>query len=177
MFHSFFSSLARSRYLSFFSFSFNFTLSSSNSAIFFIVDYFRVKSSSRDYYYHYYYYYFTSCESLALASADDLSLGTEWLLVSSSLLDSSQYSGWSQQSECFRLVLRFSTLPAPLGTIPSPPIISNITVTIMFHCFLVLWQGPTICLFFTWHILKSKIGDRNRGLPERSLFNSYYTEV
>ena len=53
MFHSFFNSLARSRYLSFFSLSFNFNLWSAgtaNSTIFFflVVDYNKVRSSDQD---------------------------------------------------------------------------------------------------------------------------------
>ena len=80
-FHSFFSSLARSRYLSLFSFSFSFTQWSAGSAkstirqVLFIVDYHKVLLSSREqviclylkipkkfvrlincYYYYYYYY-------------------------------------------------------------------------------------------------------------------------
>ena len=38
-----------------------------------------------------------------------------------------------------------------MGSIPSGPIIIGITVTIIFHHFyLVLWQGPGICLFFRY---------------------------
>ena len=57
MFHSFFHSLARSRYLSFFSDSFNFTLWSARTAkstilqvlfFFFFVDYYKVWSSDHD---------------------------------------------------------------------------------------------------------------------------------
>ena len=64
MFHSFFNSLARSRYLSFFSLSFRFILWSTGTAkstilqiSLFFVDYYEVWSSGRDYYYYYYYYY------------------------------------------------------------------------------------------------------------------------
>ena len=55
MFYSFFNSLARSRYLSFFSHSFNFILWSAGTAkstilqiLFFVVDYYKVWSSGRD---------------------------------------------------------------------------------------------------------------------------------
>ena len=58
MFHSFFNSLARSRYLSFFSLSFRFILWSAGTAtstilqilffFFFFVDYYKVRSSGRD---------------------------------------------------------------------------------------------------------------------------------
>ena len=61
MFHSFFNYLARSRYLSFFSFSFRFILWSAGTAkstilqiLFIFVDYFEVWSC-----YYYYYYYYT----------------------------------------------------------------------------------------------------------------------
>ena len=72
MFHSFFNSLARSRYLSFFSLSFRIILWSAGTA----------KSTPWE--------FFTS------ALADGLSLEFE-RQVPSSLQDSSQYSGWSQQ--------------------------------------------------------------------------------
>ena len=54
MFHSFFNSLTRSRYLSFFSLSFNFTLWSAEipmstiRQVLFLVDYYKIWSSSRD---------------------------------------------------------------------------------------------------------------------------------
>ena len=53
MFHCFFNSLARSRYLSFFSLTFNFTLWSAGTVLYlaswrFLVDYYLVWSSSRD---------------------------------------------------------------------------------------------------------------------------------
>ena len=42
-----------------------------------------------------------------------------------------------------------SPLSKPMRTVPSPPIISGITVTLMVHnLFLVLWQGPSTCLSF-----------------------------
>ena len=63
MFHSFFNSLARSRCLSFFSLSFNFTRWSAGTAkstakfsFFFFADYYKVWLSGWDYYYYYYYY-------------------------------------------------------------------------------------------------------------------------
>ena len=54
----------------------------------------------KDYYYYYYYYYnnnntTTFCEFFTTMLADSLSLESEWQQVSSSFLDSSQYSGWS----------------------------------------------------------------------------------
>ena len=55
MFHSFFNSLARSRYISFFSYYISFILSSAGTAkstflqiLFFVVDYYKVRSSGRD---------------------------------------------------------------------------------------------------------------------------------
>ena len=44
-------------------------------------------------YYNYYYYYYYSLEFFTSASADGLSLEIMWEQVSSSLQDSSQYSG------------------------------------------------------------------------------------
>ena len=65
MFHSFFNSLARSKYLSFFSLSFRFILWSAGTAkstilqiLFLFVDYYEVWSSGRDHHHHYYYYYY-----------------------------------------------------------------------------------------------------------------------
>ena len=88
MFHSFFNSLARSRYLSFFSHSFSFILWSAGTAkstilqIFFLL-------------------LFTPLEFFTSVLADSFSLEFEWQQVSSSLQDSSQYSGRPQQ--CCRL--------------------------------------------------------------------------
>ena len=64
LFHSFFNSLARSRYLSFFSLSFRFILWSAGTAkstilqilFFFFVDYYGIWSSCQDDNYYYYYY-------------------------------------------------------------------------------------------------------------------------
>ena len=102
MFHSFFNSIARSRYLSLFSHSFSFILWSAGTAkstilqifFFFFVDYYKV-------YYYYYYYYYYSLEFFTSALANGFSLETEWQQVSSSLQDSSQDSGCSQR--CCRL--------------------------------------------------------------------------
>ena len=66
-----------------------------------------------------------------------LSLESTQQQVSSGLLDSSQYFGWSQQSGWPRRVLRFPTLPVHfpklLWAIPCAPISIGITVTLMFH--------------------------------------------
>ena len=43
-------------------------------------------------------YYYLFCESITSASADGSLQESEWQQVSSSLQDSSKYSGWSQQS-------------------------------------------------------------------------------
>ena len=51
-------------------------------------------------------------------------------------------------SECSLFVLRFPTLPDPLKTVPSVPTTIGITTTLMFHIFLVLWQGLTTRLSF-----------------------------
>ena len=90
MFHRFFNSLARSRYLSFFSHSFSFILWSAGTAkstilqvLFFFVDY-------------YYYYYLLFWEFFTPALNKWLSHESEWHQVFSSFQDSSQYSGRSQ---------------------------------------------------------------------------------
>ena len=109
MFHSFFNSLERSRYLSFFSLSFRFILWSTGTTkstifqILLIVDYYEVWSSGWDLvirlyikvHYYYYYYHYLLWSFFTLALADGLSQEFEWQQVSSSLQDSSQYSGRS----------------------------------------------------------------------------------
>ena len=102
MFLSFFNSLARSWYLSFFSFSFNFTQLSARTAnstirqVLFFVD-----------------YYFTPWEFFTSALADGFPLEFEWQPVSSGREDSTQYSDWSKQCcsydclhrpRCFKLL-------------------------------------------------------------------------
>ena len=94
MFHSFFNSLARSRYLSFFSHSFRFIMRSAgttNSTILqilsFFVDYYKVQSSGRDKVIclyvkvPYYYYYFTPWEFFPSALADGLSQKVSLILL------------------------------------------------------------------------------------------------
>ena len=61
------------------------------------VDYSIYLSINYYYYYYYYYYYFTPWEFFTSALADGFPLEFEWHQVFSSLLDSSQYSGQSQQ--------------------------------------------------------------------------------
>ena len=92
MFYSFFNSLARSRYLSLFSHSFSFILWSTGTA----------KSTILQILYFFFFLLISILLLLLLlsplkfftsASADGLSLEFEWPQVSSSLQDSSQYSG------------------------------------------------------------------------------------
>ena len=86
MFHSFFNSFARSKYLSFFSLSFNFILWSTGTA----------KSTILHimfYYYYHYHYYYTPLEFFTTALTDGFTLEFEWQQVSTSLQDSSQDSG------------------------------------------------------------------------------------
>ena len=93
MFFSFFNSQGRS-YLSFFSLSFNFTQWSTETAnstilqvLFFFVDYYKRLILLL----------FTHLEFFTSVLADGFSLESEWQPVSSSLQDSSQDSGHSQQ--------------------------------------------------------------------------------
>ena len=94
MFHSFFNSLARSRYLSFFSLSFNFTLWSARIAILIIILFWE---------------FFTP------ALADGFLLGFEGQQVSSSFQDSSQYySSWLRYSQRYDgSTLQASCPPGP----------------------------------------------------------------
>ena len=89
MFHSFFNSIARSGYLSFFSHSFSFSLWSTGSekstllqiSLLFLL--------------------FTPLEFFTSTLTDGFSLEFEWQQISSSVQDTSQYSGRPQQ--CCRL--------------------------------------------------------------------------
>ena len=43
-----------------------------------------------------------------------------------------------------------------------------------------IWTRDAVSISYDdnlYNISKSKVGDRSRGRPEGSLFNSYYTEV
>ena len=84
IFHCFFSSLARSRYLSLFSLSFSFYLWSAGTVKFAIPQVLLL-------------FFFCFEIFFTQAQAGGFSLGFEWQQVSSSLQDSSQYSGQSQQ--------------------------------------------------------------------------------
>ena len=74
--------------------------------------------------------------------ADDFLLESVWRQVSSSIQNSFQYSAHHNNSVIWMVSIRYlisnssSPLFKPLGTFPSSPIISAITVTYMFHHFL-----------------------------------------
>ena len=75
-----------------------------------------------------------------------LSLETEWQQVSSSLQDTSQYSGWSQKNcslEC--LHSSSSRFTNPLVTVPRAPITIDITVTYHYYNYYYysLWDFHT----------------------------------
>ena len=76
---------------------------------------------------------------VSFSLADDLSLESEWQQVSSSLQDSSQFSGWSQQCcsldvSTHPLISKSASLCTnPLVTVPRALITIDITVTFMFH--------------------------------------------
>ena len=84
---------------------------------------------------------FNPWEFFTSAKADGLSLESEWQQVSSSLQDSSQYSGQSQQCcSLDRLHLSsYSKSSSPftihLVTVPRAPITNDITVSFIFHSF------------------------------------------
>ena len=78
MFHSFFNSLARSRYLSFFSLSFRFILWSGGIAKSTILQILFLYY----YYYYYFYYYYTLCKFPPPVLADGISLWFVWQQVS-----------------------------------------------------------------------------------------------
>ena len=87
--------------------------------------------------------YFTFCEFFTLTLANGLSQESEWQQVSSGLKDSSNNPivlivSIFLISYCSRI---FSKLPSVQVTIA-------ITITLMFHSFLVLWQILSICLYF-----------------------------
>ena len=123
MFHSFFNSLARSKYLSLFSHSFSFILWSAGTAksttlqiFFFFVDYYKIWSLGWDYYY-YNYYCFTLLRFFHTSVSSWFFSGiwvTACLLKSPGLFSVfwqiliMLLSGW------FPLVLLFTSLPVPL---------------------------------------------------------------
>ena len=92
-------------------------------------------SSSSSYYYYCYFIHLRVFFTPALA--DGFPLECEWQQVFSSLQDSPQYSGRSQQC-CSLEGLHSSSyfqLPQSLVTVPSAPITIGITVIFMFHSF------------------------------------------
>ena len=129
MFPSFFNSLARSWYLSFFAYSFRFILWSTGTAkskilqiLFFFVDYYKVWSSGT---------------SVRLSDS-------KFPRVSRTLL--SILVDLSNAVVCMvftRPVVSKSSTPCinPLVTVPTAPITIGVTVTFMFHFFSVLKQG------------------------------------
>ena len=123
MFNSFFSSLLRFKYLFTFLLSLIFTLQSAGTALLLLS-------------------LFTPLEFFTSALADSLSLEFVWQQVSSSLQDSSQYSGRSQQCcslDAARLLLQLPSPPGPL-IIPfllclehqSQVVLSSTTFSIVF---------------------------------------------
>ena len=129
MFHSFFNSLARSRYLSFFSHSFSFILCSAGTAkstilqiLFFVVDYYY-------YYYcykfHYYHFYFTPCKFLTPASPGG---AFNWIWVTASFQDFSKCSGRPQQCCHLNGLFSSSFFPKPFWTVTSAP--TTIVITL-----------------------------------------------
>ena len=84
---------------------------------------------------------FTHWEFLTPASADGSSLETEWQQFSSSLQDSSQYSGHSQQAVGWMVSTHpptykpSSPFNKPLVTVPKAPITIGTIVSFMFHSF------------------------------------------
>ena len=135
MFHSFFNSLARSRYLFFFSISFSFILWSAGTAKYTILQVLCC--------YHYYHYYLL-IRVFASALADGLSLEFEWLQVSRTLLSILAVFNNS-------VVWMVSTRPPtskssgpfnkPLVTVPKAPITIGTIVTFMFHSFLFFFNS------------------------------------
>ena len=110
MFHSFFNSLARSRYLSFFSLSFRFILWSAGTAkstilqiLFLLLIIMRSGLLAG-----------TLLEFFTSALAGGLSLEFEWQQVTSSLQDSSQYSGRCQQCCSLDCLHSYSDFKVPL---------------------------------------------------------------
>ena len=49
----------------------------------------------------------------------------------------------------------------------------------IYRCmYLYIYVNKCVYIFvYMWIYVKHKLGDRNQGLPEGSLFNSYYTKV
>ena len=142
--HVFFYSLAKSRYVSLFLLSFNFSQWSAGTAkstirqvLFFLVVWARLG----DLFISHLLLLFTPLEFFTSVFADGFSLEFEWQQVSSSLPDSSHDSGRSQQ--CCHLDSLYpsptskSSRPFnnPLVIVPKAPITIGTIVTFMFHSF------------------------------------------
>ena len=133
------------------------------------------------YYYYYYYYYFTPSEFFILAGG--LSLEFEWQQVSLALQDSSKYSGWSQQC-CSLHGLDSSTdflffqsfFPFLCGLILVHQLHQVLSSPSCSTGFLVLWQGPSICLSFCYisFSLSGPLGRQNPLYSKSSFFINYH---
>ena len=114
------------------------------SSIPFLCFYFWPLQSHNNYYYYYHYYYYV-IEFITPAFVGDLSLESEWRILSSSLQNSSDYYKWSL---CRRMDSLNSSsnvkfflfiFPSFLGTVLSTQITICITIVFMFHCFFVFF--------------------------------------
>ena len=102
-----------------------------------------------------YYYYFTPHELFTTALAGNILLESEWQQVSSGLLDSSEYFGWSLQcysldylnlsSDFLLFPVLFSNLWGPFQVCQSQLVPSSSSSSTAFS---VLWQGLRTCVFF-----------------------------
>ena len=110
----------------------------------------------------------TSCKIFKPVLVDGLSLESEWLQVSSSLQEFSQYYGqyqqyWHLDSLGFSFDIQLSgLLTKPVGTFVSSPIAIGITVTFLFHSsfsslgiFLILDQLISLFFFFYFYSVVS----------------------
>ena len=136
IFHSFFNSLARSKYLSFFLLSFSFILWSTRTA----------KSTILQVLYCYYYY----CEFFISILNDGLSLGSEWQQFFLDFLDSFEFS--SSAAVCiFLILLRFSNslslFTSPDGRFQMHQLKLVSSTPSCLRTFTTLWQDSSICMF------------------------------
>ena len=115
---------------------------------------------------YYYYYYFYLLEFFTSVLADGLSLEIKWQQVSSSLQDSSQYSGCFQYAVIWMVSTRPPTSKSsrpfnnPLIIVPKAPITIGKIVTFIFHSFFQFSSKVEVLIslfpFFQFHSVVSR---------------------
>ena len=116
-----------------------------------------VVKGGKYHYYYYYYYYHTPWKFFTPA------LIIQWNLIDDYFPPLSRTLLSILTHLSYALIWIVSILPLIsissslsynlFWTVPSVLITVDIIVTLVFHCFLVLWQGPSVCVYFCFHLL------------------------